>query len=175
MLYIVTQKTNLKNYLPIIFTEHYYFPIITHFLKKYIYLYFRAWKIQKGTLWEQKTIHTKFHTDTASFPRIGDHLMKCISQNLWGRVKLQSNIIKSAAVLLFLIGRAVSLDLRSQNTQSEQNLPEQELAKAAQQWRQISIKTVIGKTVHIFRNVLFKHFAYSRKAVSTYFSKQQHF
>lgn len=57
-------------------------------------------------------MHTKFHTDTASFPRIGDHLMKCISPNLWGRVKLQSNIIKSAAVLLLLIGRAVSLDLR---------------------------------------------------------------
>lgn len=34
MLYVTAQKTNPKNYLPIIFTEHYSFPIITHFLKK---------------------------------------------------------------------------------------------------------------------------------------------
>lgn len=99
-----------------LFTHHFYrallFPHYNTLFPKKIYLYCRAWKTQKGTLWEQKTIHTKFHTDTAPFPRIGDHLMKCISQNLWGRVKLQSNIIKSAAVLLFLIGRAVSLDLR---------------------------------------------------------------
>lgn len=32
-------------------------------------------------------MHTKFYPNTAFFPRKGDHLMKSISQNLWGRAE----------------------------------------------------------------------------------------
>lgn len=89
MLYIIAQETDLKNYLSIIFTKHHSSPNILFLKKKNLYLGTNLKNLEKEVYerWEQRTMHTKFHADTASFPRTGYHLMKCISQNLWGRAE----------------------------------------------------------------------------------------
>ena len=78
MLYITAQKTDLKNYLYIIFTKHYTGSIMTHFLKKKKEKKLSICQNLKNAedeLYERReeTMHTNFHRGTAPFPRTGDH------------------------------------------------------------------------------------------------------
>lgn len=79
------------------------------YLKKKKTLYFRTnLKNSEKELyerWEQGTTHTKFHADPSSFTRRGDHLMKCISQNLWGRAEatVQHHKICSCVAVLYCL------------------------------------------------------------------------
>lgn len=151
-----------------------YYNII--FLKKKNYLYFRTnLKNSEKELderWEQGTAHTKFHADTASLPRTGDHLMKCISPSLWGMAEaaVQSHMLCSCTA--FLTSARSSLHSGSQThcqdrTHLTSNRPKQESNYVDQALK------LIEQTVHIFGNFLLKQLAHSRKLVSIYVSKCQ--
>lgn len=101
-------------------------------------------------------------------PRTGYHLMKCISQNLWGRAKAAVHIIKSAAVLPAL--NSPHCILRPQeaktHTLSEHNLPNREPASSVTAHDRSSIKTVTEKDcthLYEFSQLVTRKASFSKK------------
>lgn len=125
-LYIIAQKTDVKNYPSIMFTKHYspYCNIRGSQKKK---LYFRTnLKNSEKELdkrGEQRTAHKKFHADTASFTRPGNHLMKCVFRVSGAWLRLQVSPTRSAAALLFLRVHAPPHTQEAKHTPSGRNSP----------------------------------------------------
>lgn len=112
-------------------------PIVTYAVLKKKKLYFRTnLKNSEKELdkrGEQRTAHKKFHADTASFTRPGNHLMKCVFRVSGAWLRLQVSPTRSAAALLFLRVHAPPHTQEAKHTPSGRNSPLTGSTKATEQ------------------------------------------